>query len=64
MAKTILLTFLASLCLSEAVRPRGVRPDMAHFYDANEAFHCLDGSNKIPFAQVNDDYCDCNVSNI
>ncbi len=29
-------------------------------YDASKKeFACLDGSKKIPFAQVNDDYCDC-----
>jgi len=32
---------------------------MAHFYDPNSSFHCLDGSGEIPFDHVNDDYCDC-----
>lgn len=32
----------------------------ASLYDASKAaFTCFDGSNKIPFAYVNDDYCDC-----
>jgi protein kinase C substrate 80K-H len=28
-------------------------------YDASKDFQCLDGSLSIPFAHVNDDYCDC-----
>ncbi len=29
------------------------------FYDPSKDFNCLDGSLKIPFVFVNDDYCDC-----
>lgn len=30
------------------------------FYDPRkDSFNCLDGSASIPFAFVNDDYCDC-----
>lgn len=43
----------------EAIRPRGVRPELASFYDPGRDFQCLDGSHTIPFSQVNDDYCDC-----
>lgn len=31
----------------------------ASFYDPTRDFNCLDGSGTIPFAYVNDDYCDC-----
>lgn len=45
---------------ASSARPKGVRPELASFYDANrKVFSCLDGSNSIPFDQVNDDYCDC-----
>lgn len=30
------------------------------FYDSSKDFTCLDGSQTVPFSQVNDDYCDCN----
>jgi len=50
---------ISALCVSESLRPRGVPPDMANFYDPNSSFHCLDGSGEIPFDHVNDDYCDC-----
>ena len=62
MVKSIILVICSALCVSESLRPRGVRPDMANFYDPNSNFHCLDGSGDIPFSQVNDDYCDCKVS--
>ena len=52
---------ISALCVSESLRPRGVPPDMANFYDPNSNFHCLDGSGEIPFEHVNDDYCDCKV---
>ena len=29
------------------------------FYDPNKDFNCIDGSAKLPFRFVNDDYCDC-----
>jgi len=57
--KSIILIVISALCVSESLRPRGVAPDMAHFYDPNSSFHCLDGSGEIPFDHVNDDYCDC-----
>jgi len=28
-------------------------------YDPDQDFRCFDGSHTIPFAHVNDDYCDC-----
>uniref|UniRef100_A0A0K8T5A3 Glucosidase 2 subunit beta n=1 Tax=Lygus hesperus TaxID=30085 RepID=A0A0K8T5A3_LYGHE len=40
--------------------PRGVRPNVATFYDPSKDFVCFDGLVTIPFSQVNDDYCDCN----
>ncbi|PIA19780.1 hypothetical protein COEREDRAFT_79050, partial [Coemansia reversa NRRL 1564] len=45
--------------LNSAVR--GVDPQFLSKYKANDAgkFTCLDGSQQIPIAQVNDDYCDC-----
>ena len=29
------------------------------FYIAGADFTCLDGSLKVPFDHINDDYCDC-----
>lgn len=40
-------------------RPKGVRAELASLYNPNMDFKCLDGSNTVPFIQVNDDYCDC-----
>ncbi|KAK2718699.1 hypothetical protein QYM36_005881 [Artemia franciscana] len=31
----------------------------ATLYDPSHDFTCLDGSEKIPFSYINDDYCDC-----
>lgn len=44
---------------SEILRPRGVPLSRAALYDPQKDFTCFDGSLTIPFAQVNDDYCDC-----
>ncbi|XP_037777317.1 glucosidase 2 subunit beta-like isoform X2 [Penaeus monodon] len=44
---------------AEVLRPRGVPLSKASFYDPTRDFNCLDGSGTIPFAYVNDDYCDC-----
>ena len=41
---------------SLAVRPRGVRVELASLYNPSQEFSCFDGSNTIPFMQVNDDY--------
>lgn len=40
-------------------RPRGVSFTRGPLFATGETFTCLDGSKKIPFAHVNDDYCDC-----
>ena len=58
------LRVLSLLCctLGEAARPRGVRPELATMYNPGQAFKCFDGSNTVAFAMVNDDYCDCEVS--
>ena len=61
MAKVIVIFLTVSLSGSLGLRPRGVSPDMASFYDPNRSFNCLDGSAEIPFEQINDDYCDCKV---
>ena len=34
---------------------------VASLYNPGADFRCFDGSNTIPFIQVNDDYCDCEV---
>ena len=38
---------------------RGIPMERLSFYNPEEDFSCLDGSNRIPFSMVNDDYCDC-----
>jgi hypothetical protein len=49
----VLFVFISRQSLSgEAVRPRGVRPDLASFYDPSRDFQCLDGTNTIKFNQV------------
>lgn len=41
-------------------RPRGVSISRSSFYvEKNGEFACLDGKRRIPFDQVNDDFCDC-----
>ncbi len=41
--------------------PRGASPADSALYTADGSGHftCRDGSKKIPFSRVNDDYCDC-----
>ena len=56
------LSLLCCTALGEAARPRGVRPELATMYNPGQAFKCFDGSNTVAFAMVNDDYCDCEVS--
>ena len=46
----------------ESIRPRGVRVELASLYNPADEFSCLDGSGTIPFIQVNDDYCYCDVN--
>ena len=55
----VLLTLYVGPVLSS--RPKGVSIELASFYNPAADFKCLDGSNIIPFIQVNDDYCDCEV---
>lgn len=38
---------------------RGIPLAMRSMYNPNRDFECLDGSLLIPFANVNDNYCDC-----
>ncbi|KAJ2793909.1 hypothetical protein H4R21_005710, partial [Coemansia helicoidea] len=54
------LSFVAPALAADAAL-RGVHPSVAARYrrPASGLFECLDGSKQIPFAQVNDDYCDC-----
>ncbi len=57
------LASLASLALepARAAAIRGVAPSKAHLYQPTDGnlFRCLDGSQTIPYARLNDDYCDC-----
>lgn len=58
-----LLYFLCMLSSNAlANRPKGVSVELASFYNPDMDFKCLDGSNIIGFIQINDDYCDCEVS--
>ena len=58
----ILVAALMSVtAVTQAARPRGVRPELGSMYNPSSDFKCFDASNVIPFSQVNDDYCDCEV---
>ncbi|KAF7718354.1 Uncharacterized protein PECH_001051 [Penicillium ucsense] len=44
----------------KTARPRGVAPDFAKYYQDSKTFTCIsDPAIQVPFAAVNDDYCDC-----
>lgn len=49
--------FACILCKEHLLR--GVQPSNIALYDPDREFRCLDGSQTIPFAHINDDYCDC-----
>ncbi|KAH8412787.1 hypothetical protein KR009_005723 [Drosophila setifemur] len=62
----VLLALLATVIpnaslAGEVPRPLGVSLAKVTLYQprADNSWTCLDGSRSIPFAQVNDDYCDC-----
>ncbi|XP_015921428.2 glucosidase 2 subunit beta [Parasteatoda tepidariorum] len=58
----IVVTFCYTSTISatvEVLRPRGVALSKKLFYNPDQDFRCIDGSNSIPFQFVNDDYCDC-----
>ena len=57
----LILVFVWSVHCDLIERPRGVSLQAVAFYktDNQGFFSCIDGSGRIPFDQVNDDYCDC-----
>eukprot|EP00742_Colponemidia_sp_Colp-10_P005854 GILJ01006262.1.p1 GENE.GILJ01006262.1~~GILJ01006262.1.p1 ORF type:complete len:466 (-),score=100.81 GILJ01006262.1:73-1428(-) len=53
----VLYASVAMVCATEI---RGVSKEMQSKYVSQKGiFTCLDGSVKLPFSAVNDDYCDC-----
>ncbi|KAJ2696836.1 hypothetical protein H4218_004334 [Coemansia sp. IMI 209128] len=58
---SLLALLLSSVLAKKSSGIRGLDPQLASKYvpDASGNFVCLDGSLTIPFARVNDDYCDC-----
>ncbi|CAJ0570386.1 unnamed protein product, partial [Mesorhabditis spiculigera] len=55
----LIIAIIGVLIVPAQAEIRGLAPDVATFYKVGKEFACLDGSLKIPFTQVNDDYCDC-----
>ncbi|KAJ2163038.1 hypothetical protein GGF46_000224 [Coemansia sp. RSA 552] len=53
------VVLLGLAAVATAKLPRGVDPALAAHYQEGSEFECLDGSKRIPYSQVNDDYCDC-----
>ncbi|CAG0913673.1 unnamed protein product [Notodromas monacha] len=49
----------SELDLGAGLLIRGIPLERAALYDPAKDFVCLDRSAKVPFAFVNDDYCDC-----
>ncbi|GMR36677.1 hypothetical protein PMAYCL1PPCAC_06872, partial [Pristionchus mayeri] len=58
--KMLLLCLVAASSVAHAAMlPKGVPPSRSAFYSRAKEFQCLDGSARIPYEQINDDYCDC-----
>ena len=56
----LLLLCAVLLAPAHAKHLRGLDPQLAERYAAGgDSFTCLDGSKKMPFSRVNDDFCDC-----
>ncbi|KAG8883041.1 hypothetical protein FRB97_007306 [Tulasnella sp. 331] len=53
--------FPSAVASSSKTELRGVNPSRYHLYvkGPDATWTCLDGSQKIPWSAVNDDYCDC-----
>jgi protein kinase C substrate 80K-H len=59
-AAAAVFALLAACATAASTALRGVAPDLAARYAPEDGrFGCLDGGGSIPFAQVNDGYCDC-----
>ncbi|XP_028170647.1 glucosidase 2 subunit beta [Ostrinia furnacalis] len=56
---TLILSSFVIIAQSDVPRPRGVSLSKASLYSPTKDFTCFDGTVKIPFSYVNDDYCDC-----
>lgn len=51
---------MAGAAASDSSRPRGVAPEFAKFYKDLTTFTCISHpAIQVPFAAVNDDFCDC-----
>ncbi|XP_065156974.1 glucosidase 2 subunit beta-like [Atheta coriaria] len=55
----IVAVLILNIAKTEVPRPRGVSLSRAGLYDPAKDFTCFDNTLTIPFAQVNDEYCDC-----
>lgn len=58
-ALLLLVSAAALVAGGGGARPRGVPQAKAPLYAPADTFTCLDGSLRLPYAFVNDDYCDC-----
>ncbi|XP_034933878.1 glucosidase 2 subunit beta [Chelonus insularis] len=57
---SIVLSFdLSHVTGTQVLRLRGVSLPKSPLYNPEKDFECLDGSRRITFNKVNDDYCDC-----
>ncbi|THH03418.1 hypothetical protein EW146_g10448, partial [Bondarzewia mesenterica] len=56
-----LLALPVPITALEVPKTHGVPPHLVHRYtsEGSGTWTCLDGSQRIPWTSVNDDYCDC-----